>query len=678
MNLTTNNTNHNNQRFHGNAKIIILISAVLAGVLILSAVLDIWGSKRELAHTLKEQSQALITALEKGSQNAIASYDLLQDVIAERLLDNARLLEKMDYHGILKENDLEEIARENDIFRINVYDADGNKEMVSFRGFGWGATKPAADDLMKAIQEEDNDELVIGFKSTRFGTASRFAVAKKRRKGGFIMLNVNTQDMLEFRKSIGLGKLIQEIGENEGVAYIALQDTASIIIATSIVDSLSTAQSDDELMETLTTGRLSTRFTIFQNKRIFEIIHLFNERNQELLRIGLNTSHIKQAEQSALMRAVLSSLLLFIIGGVFAGWLVSVQNVKSLQNAYQRIETYTSRMLENMTDAVVAVDKNGDITLVNDSAERLFGISSVEVVGKSCSLEIVAICTYLKTGLKTKKNRVYEQERLILTEHTITAYINVNVILDSIGTVDTAFAVIRDMTEIKRLEENLKRVDQITAMGHLASGVAHEIRNPLNAIGMIAQRFKSEFEPTTEKAEYEQLSSTMVEETRRINYIIQQFLQFSRPTELTKAPVNIQSLLQDSAILLQSQAAAKDMRVKADYQDTPNIMADADKLKQVFLNLGQNAIDACSVGDQIELSCETQAGYIYIKIKDTGKGMTKAEQQKIFNLYFTTKENGTGIGLSVVQQIISQHDGTIEIESEINEGTTFIIALPIT
>lgn len=651
---------------------------MLAGVLILSAVLDIWGSKRELAHTLKEQSQALITALEKGSQNAIASYDLLQDVIAERLLDNARLLEKMDYHGILKENDLEEIARENDIFRINVYDADGNKEMVSFRGFGWGATKPAADDLMKAIQEEDNDELVIGFKSTRFGTASRFAVAKKRRKGGFIMLNVNTQDMLEFRKSIGLGKLIQEIGENEGVAYIALQDTASIIIATSIVDSLSTAQSDDELMETLTTGRLSTRFTIFQNKRIFEIIHLFNERNQELLRIGLNTSHIKQAEQSALMRAVLSSLLLFIIGGVFAGWLVSVQNVKSLQNAYQRIETYTSRMLENMTDAVVAVDKNGDITLVNDSAERLFGISSVEVVGKSCSLEIVAICTYLKTGLKTKKNRVYEQERLILTEHTITAYINVNVILDSIGTVDTAFAVIRDMTEIKRLEENLKRVDQITAMGHLASGVAHEIRNPLNAIGMIAQRFKSEFEPTTEKAEYEQLSSTMVEETRRINYIIQQFLQFSRPTELTKAPVNIQSLLQDSAILLQSQAAAKDMRVKADYQDTPNIMADADKLKQVFLNLGQNAIDACSVGDQIELSCETQAGYIYIKIKDTGKGMTKAEQQKIFNLYFTTKENGTGIGLSVVQQIISQHDGTIEIESEINEGTTFIIALPIT
>ncbi|MBN1478654.1 PAS domain S-box protein [candidate division KSB1 bacterium] len=677
MNFTFEKPSLKKQRFQLNTKIVIPLTLILAAILIISAVLDYWGTKRELSHILKEQSLALITALEKGSQNAIESYNLVQDIIAERLSNNARLLEEMDYAGRLDEAYLRKVAEQNRIFRINVYDAQGDKVMASFRGFGWGAEKSAPSDLMTAMQKENVDELVMGFRSSRFGDGRRFAIAKKRRKGGVLVLNVDSQEMLEFRRSIGLGKLIREIGANEGVKFIALQDSAGIIIATEGVDSLSTIAHDKLLKDTQASGNTGTRFIHYKGQRIFEIIHPFTAQKRELLRIGLGTSHIEEAERSALTRAMISSLLLLIFGGVIANWVISNQNVRALQKAYQRIETHTGSMLENMTDAIIAVDHNGDITLVNDAAEKMFGIASEHVLGKSCANELVAICPFLKKGLETSERKIYPEEKLASSNGLLTVFITINIVKNKKGELDIVFAVIRDITELVRLEENLKRKDKIAAMGHLASGVAHEIRNPLNAIGMIAQRFRTEFQPTSDEHEYKQLASTMVNETRRINDIIRQFLQFAKPSEPVKSRINLSAIVHEVATLLRQEAQAKAVQVDAHCHPVPDIHADADKLKQALLNIGQNALDACEANAKIQMTCEQKDLSILVRISDTGKGIPATDVEKLFNLYFTTKEKGTGIGLSVVQQVISQHNGTIDVYSEENKGTTFSIFLPI-
>lgn len=662
------------QRFMLSGKLFITITIVLAVILIASALLDVFSARKELSHVMTQQAEALIAAIDAGSNKAVESYNLVEALTAERLLSAARLLEEMDFRGVLTESFLTLTAEQNNIFRINVFDASGEKKMTSFHGSK--NVRNAPHDLMAAIQTPENDELVMGFRRSQFNQGQRFAVAKRRRKGGAIVMNINANDMLELRKSIGLGKLLQDIGATKGIRYIVIQDSSRIVVATANVDSMSTMHSDPFLAKPLSTGEPATRFIDFHQQKTFEIVQEIYPETGAVIRLGMETQHVTDAERAAIMRALLSSLLLLVFGAVGSSLIISSQNYKALKNAYDRIESYTGSILANMTDSVIAVNSSGDITLVNASAETYFAVSANQIRGKQCSVEISAICPYLKESLASGKSMNYAAENLRTSKGDRIANINVNVVRSQEEKAYAVFAVVKDITDQKRLEENLKRKDRITAMGHLASGVAHEIRNPLNAIGMIAQRLKIEFKPQSDVEEFQQLTSTVVSETRRINEIIQQFLQFTRPGELNKQPANIRYLLQQTAILISSDAKLKAIDVIQNFQEVPDTNVDAGKLKQAFLNIAQNAIAACSQGDSIKISCKQTADSIIVVLSDTGHGMSQESLNKIFNLYYTTKESGSGIGLSVVQQIISQHNGVIEVQSVENQGTTFTIILP--
>jgi two-component system, NtrC family, sensor histidine kinase HydH len=205
--------------------------------------------------------------------------------------------------------------------------------------------------------------------------------------------------------------------------------------------------------------------------------------------------------------------------------------------------------------------------------------------------------------------------------------------------------------------------------------VAHEIRNPLNAISMIAQRLKLEFSPRTDMEEYEQLTGTVVAETRRINDIVQQFLQFARPADLQKQPSQIGDILRLVAALLTPTAQQKKISLSIDCQAVKEIELDRDKIQQALLNLAQNSLDACSAGDRVQMTCKMVGEKIQVVIRDNGPGINEQDLPKIFHLYYTTREKGTGIGLSIVQQIINQHNGTITVESTPGHGAGFTIEL---
>jgi two-component system sensor histidine kinase HydH len=675
-----------NQRIHpnkmpegtksSNTKLIAAIILILGVLLLTSAILDIYASRKELIHILEEQSKAMLTAIKEGSENAIESYELVEDIVAERLLDNARLLEELDFKDLLTRKKIIDIAEKNDIFRINIFDKNGERELDSFSGPGHGGRSTAPPDLLQRI--EGNEELVMGFRQGRFSSGRRFAVAKRRRRGGVIVLNIDAREMLDFRRSVGVGKLIRDIGENDGIAYIAIQDTGQIYIATAGLDSLPSFDSDLFIQNVIKDQNPATRFTIFGNAKIFEIVYPYDVNNKQVLRMGLSTGHISEAERNAYVRAIITSLLLLIVGGVFASWIIGRQNYNMLRDAYERIETYTGAILSNMTDAVVAVDENHRLSVINQAAAKIFDVDIEKSIGVECSTVFSDLCPYLTEALQTGRGKFYSDRSLLVAQKRFETMINVDVLKNENGDIDTAFAVVKDITEQKKLQENLKRRDRITAMGHLASGVAHEIRNPLNAISMIAQRFKREFTPQSEKTEYDQLASTLVNESGRINEIVGQFLQFARPSELNKKPTNVSELLRDTVTLIEHEATKKGIEIVQRCEAVPPIPVDGDKLKQVFLNLGQNSVDACVAGQKIEFICHDDEHTIVIQIRDNGKGISSKDLDKIFNIYFTTKEEGTGIGLSIAQQIVSQHNGTIEVRSEENRETIFTINLPKT
>ncbi len=230
--------------------------------------------------------------------------------------------------------------------------------------------------------------------------------------------------------------------------------------------------------------------------------------------------------------------------------------------------------------------------------------------------------------------------------------------------------------EVYHLEKLNRLREKQAAMGELAAGVAHEIRNPLNAIGIVAQRLKREFEPTEDKDDYQTLTSTMVSEIKRINHSLQDFLEYTRPTPLKYSKIESDKFWRQLVDLYQSQAQERQVEIIQEGSDV-SFEADREYLQQALSNLIKNAIEACDSGARITLTTEKQGRMVRLTVQDTGSGISSKELSRIFDLYYTTKDMGTGVGLALTHKIIADHNGTIEVSSEPGRGSRFEINLPV-
>lgn len=660
---------------------VIVVSLVLVIALFLSAFFELRQTKREIYQIMQEEAATLMTAITTGGANAIYSYHQIEELIEEKLLSVARLVDRLEKNSTLTPQILADIAAENEIFRINIFNEKREKILSSYQSVHHDEmVADNADDLDLIFNGRVNEH-VIGIRESRHQEGKRFAVAVHRSNGGAIVVNIDAQSILEFRKTIGVGRLMQDISTYPGIEYIVLQDRQGIILATPGITRLNSVASDSFLQKVLQQQQALSRTRKTENSEVFEFVKPFLLYNEPmgLLRIGLNTDHLSQANNRLKRRMIIMSIVMGFFMLIAVNFLTINQNYQIINEAYQRIKTYSGNILEHMADAVVAIDRHKRITLFNSAAGDIFGIEPSRIIGKQCETEINADLTPLLEALQFGKTVTDMEKTLHLEQKNVIALISTSVLTDRDGEIDSAFAVIKDLTEKRHLEESLQQKEKLTAMGQLASGVAHEIRNPLNAIGMISQRLNKEFEPAHDAEEYRQLSRTIVSEVERINQIIQQFLKFARPPRLELMPTNINTLLKETVDLVATQAQSKNVRIEVDMNDLPDLRIDQNLLKQALLNLLQNGIDAIEADSgMLQIHSDLSEGrHVRITISDTGAGIPKDIKSKIFNLYFTTKATGTGLGLSLVHQIISQHNGRIEVDSMPDQGTTFAIYFPI-
>lgn len=232
-------------------------------------------------------------------------------------------------------------------------------------------------------------------------------------------------------------------------------------------------------------------------------------------------------------------------------------------------------------------------------------------------------------------------------------------------------------------EQALRRRDRLAAMGELASTVAHEVRNPLNAIAMSAQRLQREhFRSTPDgggagDAEARELLSVIHHESRRLNGTIEQFLAYARPPRLMRSPTSLGDLVARATEALRATALTRGVTLDVDTRDTATTDVDAAQLAQVVDNLLRNALDATPSGGRIDVLARSSADRHEIVVSDTGSGIPPEDLPRIFDLYFTTKPEGTGVGLAISQQIVAAHGGTIEVDSGPGTGTRMRIVLPV-
>jgi len=238
----------------------------------------------------------------------------------------------------------------------------------------------------------------------------------------------------------------------------------------------------------------------------------------------------------------------------------------------------------------------------------------------------------------------------------------------------------KHLAGIVDIERRLEKAERLSAIGQLAAGVAHEIRNPLNAISMASQRLTKEFDPDdSEKNKgFQLLTGVIRDEIRRLNGIIEEFLTFSKSRRLELHEYPVTEVLQKIVNLLREEATSKGIVLETRFSSNPlTIPMDMDKLQQAFLNFIKNAMEAISGEGKIEISVEPSGkNRISVRISDTGCGMVTDEVEHIFNPEYTTKEKGLGLGLPLAHEIIRGHGGEIRVFSRFGSGTTFEITLP--
>jgi len=235
--------------------------------------------------------------------------------------------------------------------------------------------------------------------------------------------------------------------------------------------------------------------------------------------------------------------------------------------------------------------------------------------------------------------------------------------------------------EHARAQDALRRRDRLAAMGELASTVAHEIRNPLNAIGMSAQRMRRECfdaDVPADEARNDALSllDVIQGEARRINLKVQQFLEFARPPALATQAVALRPWLAGIADSIAPFAAARHVTFAHEPADEAQVVIDPEQLRQALDNLLRNAVEATPEGGTVSLGARTAGRDLVIEVRDTGPGIAPEHLPKIFDLYFTTKPDGTGVGLAVTQQVVVAHGGRIDVDSAPGQGTTMRIVVP--
>ncbi|MBN1615250.1 MAG: ATP-binding protein [Deltaproteobacteria bacterium] len=238
----------------------------------------------------------------------------------------------------------------------------------------------------------------------------------------------------------------------------------------------------------------------------------------------------------------------------------------------------------------------------------------------------------------------------------------------------------RHLAGILDMERQLDKAERLSALGQLAAGVAHEIRNPLNAVSMASQRLKREFMPADpgKSREFQTLTGVIRDEIRRLDGIIEEFLTFSKSRRLDLQDYPVTEVLQKIVNLVREEAAARGISIQTHWNDNAAVIPmDMDKLQQALLNFVKNAMESMTDSGSLIISVEpAEKNRLGIKIADTGCGMTPDEIERIFSPEYTTKEKGLGLGLPLAHEIVRGHGGVIRVESRPGAGTTFEILLP--
>ena len=564
----------------------VLLLLILAAVYIFSEARRL---QEELMRQTEAKGMALVETMETNLRSAILGNSLLEDLISQRLLDNARLIDLLFRSQPVNPKLLEQIAAMNRLQKIEILDLKGKplepslpppaqQRMAEMMGrmrrfhsddslevegprqmmvFMWGRR-------WRRGQEEGPPPPKIA--ERKFWEGSVFGVAIGATSfPGIIAVHANADYVLNFRKEIEVQRQIEELGRQADIDHVALLDKDLRVIGHTDPSFVNQPRNDPFVVE----------------------IKSSQEPARRIVERADGTHHYD----------IIKALS---VSGSNVGYLEIGLSLQPMEIAWRR------------------------------------SLRSMVVFG----LAILAV------GILGMGAIFYNQQN--------------------------------HLQKIRFLEAEISRQERLSELGNLAATVAHEIRNPLNSVSMGLQRLKAEFSPHEDHEEYARFLNLMQGEVQRLNSIVEQFLSLARPLTLHREEISVQEFLHELTTLVAGDANSSSVEIELKVSSRlPPLQADRNYLKQLLLNLILNGVQAMPQGGKLTLAAQAQGHQLVLTVQDEGTGIEPETLKKIFEPYFTTKSNGSGLGLSIARRIAEEHGGSLTVESQLGRGSRFQVLLPL-
>lgn len=349
------------------------------------------------------------------------------------------------------------------------------------------------------------------------------------------------------------------------------------------------------------------------------------------------------------------------------------------------------RVVENLDRAVIATDQAGKIILFNPAAEACTGLSRRQSIGRLYSdlfADQPRIVDLIRLALEAGRTISDEEQVSLRRPHMLPTPVSVTVspIFDQDSLQDGVVLIIRDLTRLRELETALRQADRLSMLGTLAAGLAHEIKNPLGGIRGAAQLLGMELNSDSPLREY---TNVVIREVERINDIIEELLDLARPRIDKMGETDLSQILRDIVLLQKEAHRSQNIKFALHLDPSiPPIRGDEALLTRLLLNLVKNAAEAVEADGKIDITTRIAMDYhlmsadnkpvpwVVVEVADDGPGINNDDLERIFTPFFTTKSQGTGLGLATCQKIADSHNGILKARNRVEEGSVFTLSLP--
>ncbi len=649
----------------GNLASFRTVALVVSGLVVVWIALSIvhyFDAREQIRNLLSGQAESLAATMALADWQTSLVLEQLEEEQAQRLQAIGMWLRERDAASPLTMEDLENIAESANVFNINVFDKDGQRETglrghgppihAGGRGMGGGAGRRGGGGgggqhgQIQAFLESRESIQVSGLHKARYSDAIRLAVLIRRTNGGVISLNIDATEQSQLRQNNGPAAYLRAMSERPEIFYVE-------------------RRIDGE--RDLFFGEEYEGLESPDHPEVIELEVDIPNQNSATLLIGFDAGSLRTAERELKQRLLWSAFFALALGIAGLVWMRFQKRHGLLARALQQVRSYHRVLLEQMGDAVISWEENGGLTFWNDRAEGLFPELT------SCSVE-----SPLPESVLTvfKEIDASNQTTILTLEEHKTGPRRFRAETETIETPQrTQVLFLSDITAVEEATSEKNHREHLEALAQVASGVAHEVRNPLNAIDMTIQTLC--MEPSTLQEDDRQTLEQLRSEIARINGIVTHFLAYGRPQPPAFSPVDLSHVMAEVATFLKPVAEENHVTLEFKSPEIPEISADPQHIRQAVINIALNAIEASEQGSKVELQIEKNESEIICRCVDHGCGMTEEQRVRLFDPFITSKVRGTGLGMSIVKQIVRSHNGSISVQSEPGKGTEINLHFPL-